>query len=124
MPRRDDIPKHKLRPKKSGPITVVAVTPKTVRIEKDRINDTVSMDRVSIAWQKDKNSSPLQLKTQDKYVVDKIFGHSVANSKISHCVRWYGFSPTNDFDELEEILLRYYIYRYWKLQNCPRSPGK
>lgn len=81
MPRKDDNPSPKLKMKKSGPSLVVAVTTKTVAIEKDGINDTVSFERVSIARRMDETGSPPQPHTEDEYVADKTVGHSVANGK-------------------------------------------
>lgn len=62
---RDSNPTHKLRPKTSGPLLVVVVTPKSVTIKKDGINDTVSINGVSIARLKYKNGSTPDSKTQD-----------------------------------------------------------
>lgn len=48
----------KLKPKKYGPFVVVAVTPKTVKIENRVIDNSVSINMVSLAQLRDKNNRP------------------------------------------------------------------
>lgn len=87
----------------------------------DGINNTGSIDRVSIAREKDEKGSPSGPKTQDEYVVDKTVSNSAANGKIFYRVRCYSFFPTDDTEKPVKDLPHYFISRDRKRRNRPRS---
>lgn len=113
--RNDGSLSQNLTPKKTGPFIVVVVKPKTVTIAKDGINETVNIDRVSIARRYDGHEPSLKkrqtvddtdaydINTEREYVVHKIVGHSVVNGQILYRVRRYGYFPADNTDEPGKI---------------------
>lgn len=113
LPRKYNDPSHKLKPKKSGLLVVVAAKPKTITIVNDGADDTVSIDRISIVKPKDENCQPSQPHTKKEYVADRIVGHSVTSSRILYSVHCYKYSPKDNTSKPEEKRPSHSKRWYW-----------
>lgn len=63
---RGESSSHKLQPEKSDWFGFAAMKPKTISIRKDGIEDTVKIDRVAIAWRKNKSCRPPQPRMENE----------------------------------------------------------
>ena len=127
----------KLLPKTTGPYKVIRSTPDTVTISQDGLENTISIDRVTVAPSRSTPravtadpTGPNQLDdtpeessgengqdttpTQDEYPIEKIVTHHATDEGIKYQVRWLGYTAAEDTLHFEKDLPYNMVTRYWK----------